>query len=125
MAYAPAYVMLTIIRNFLLLSGISALAVCGYIATGYVFLLLTAAWFAGFAIFSTFSPSKYGNSMQAMVWRTGFIPPAEGKALLLTMGVFSFVANFAIQPHWFLLAHGTVWTLIAVANLLLRSNRVT
>lgn len=124
MAYAPAYVMLTIIRNFLLLSGISALAVWGYIATGYVFLLLTAAWFAGFAIFSTFSPSKYGKSVQALFWRTQFIPPNEAKAFMLTMGVFSFWANFAIQPHWFLLAHGAFWTLLAVANLLrLRSPR--
>jgi len=53
--------MLAIIRNFILLSGINALAVWGYIAMGYVFLLLTAAWFAGFAIFSAFSPSKYGQ----------------------------------------------------------------
>jgi hypothetical protein len=61
MAYAPVYVMLAIIRNFILLSRINALAVWGYIAMGYVFLLLTAAWFAGFAIFSAFSPSKYGQ----------------------------------------------------------------
>ena len=115
--------MFTILRNFILLSGISALAAWGYDVFGNVLLLLTAAWFAGMALFSTFSPSKFGDSLQAKLNRAGFIPPAEGKILFLTMGLFSFVANYTLQSHWFLLVHGGVWTLIAVMNLLARPRR--
>jgi hypothetical protein len=115
--------MLVIVRNFIVMSGISALAAWGYDVTGNVLLLLTTAWFAGFALFSTFSPSKYGGSLRAMLYRKGFIPPGEAIVLLLTMGVFSFVANFAIQSHWFLVAHGVLWTLVGAGNFLLITKR--
>lgn len=71
-------------------------------------------------MFSTFSPSKFRGSLQAKLYREGFfIPPAEAKVLVLTMGVFSLVANYAMQSHWFFLVHGAFWTLNAVRNFLL------
>ncbi len=99
-------------RTFIIASAISAVAAWGYSSIGNVLLLLTTAWFAGFAI-STFSPSRTRRL-------TGLNSNRDVAILTLTLGIFSFVAYFAIQSHWFLLAHGTYWTLVGLRKLFKR-----
>ena len=83
-------------------SVVGGLAAYGYAQTDSIFLLLTAAWFAGFAIFNVLAWA-FGK------YNTPTIMSRQIPVVGLVVGGSSIVAHFVFHSHWFMLAHGLFW----------------
>ncbi len=106
------------------LLGIAMLTGWIYAEFGNVLILLTSAWFSVLFLASAFAPSKYGSSFESELYRqTGFLSPGELVVVMFVMAIFSFVAYFIVQSHWFLLAHGAWWGLATTSRMFGRNPR--
>ena len=74
-------------------------------------------WFGTLAFFSIAAPSKYGSTMEARIHRhTGMLSQAELGVVTDGIGIFSLVAYWTIDDHWFFLLHGAWWTLVGLTR---------
>ncbi|MEX0762317.1 MAG: hypothetical protein WD208_12375 [Dehalococcoidia bacterium] len=96
-------------------SAVGMLAVLGYLNNQNFLLLLTAAWFLGFAVAIVAAPSKLQWGIEGRVSRRGGGLTTLDSALLIgVLSAFSFWVFFTLHDHWFVLAHGIYWGLVSV-----------
>lgn len=93
---------------------VTGLVAYSYVHTDSIFLLLGAAWLGTLVAFNILEAflGTLGKGASTFEPYLSFYPlqfPIVG----LAVGAFSFVANFTIQSHWFLLAHGIFWILLS------------
>ena len=94
---------------------VAGLAVYGYARTDSIYLLLAAAWFAGLAVWNILEALLLTlGKRSSTIKQYAAAYPLQLPIVGLVVGVFSVAANFVLQSHWFLLAHGIFWIFLGI-----------